>query len=265
MCVCVCHTGLREGAPSTLYDKIFDNAINIAIAKSKVRTHSTTLHYTTHRTSHTTDAQTFVWLGMWYGLSPFGYYAYLRDCVCVCTQEAYDRLMFRDALKYAAYELGNARDVYRYVTHCLHCHTHSCTDYAYTRCMALWCTCDCAHMCALHAMYACMPCMPCMPCLCVCVCVLSPALPRRPVCIHVAVCVCVCVCVCVRSCVRLCVCVCVCASLGSFSDTCVCMYVRVCVPGHGLGLLIACPLMCSGQFRIHCVQAIREHGVRIQV
>jgi len=55
--------GLREGEPSTLYDRIFANAINIAIAKTK---------------------------------------------------DAYEKLTFREALKAAAYDLGNARDVYRF-------------------------------------------------------------------------------------------------------------------------------------------------------
>lgn len=31
------------------------------------------------------------------------------------TREAYDKLLFREALKAAAYDLGNARDVYRWV------------------------------------------------------------------------------------------------------------------------------------------------------
>lgn len=31
-----------------------------------------------------------------------------------CAQEAYERLTFREALKSAAYDLGNARDVYRF-------------------------------------------------------------------------------------------------------------------------------------------------------
>jgi hypothetical protein len=32
-----CFAGLRDGPPSTLYDRIFNNAINVAIAKTKVR------------------------------------------------------------------------------------------------------------------------------------------------------------------------------------------------------------------------------------
>jgi len=55
-------SGLRDGEPTALFDRSFDNAINIAIAQAK---------------------------------------------------EAYDRLMFREAVKAAAYDLGNARDAYR--------------------------------------------------------------------------------------------------------------------------------------------------------
>lgn len=56
------NSGLREGEPSSIYDRIFENAINIGISKAK---------------------------------------------------DAYDRLLFRDALKAAGYDLSNARDVYR--------------------------------------------------------------------------------------------------------------------------------------------------------
>jgi leucyl-tRNA synthetase len=33
-------------------------------------------------------------------------------------KEAYEKLLFREALKYAAYDLANARDVYRWVGGC---------------------------------------------------------------------------------------------------------------------------------------------------
>ncbi|KAG2427994.1 hypothetical protein HXX76_011980 [Chlamydomonas incerta] len=55
-------SGLREGPADTLADRVFDNAINVAIA---------------------------------------------------ATRDAYERMAFREALKAAAYDLGNARDVYR--------------------------------------------------------------------------------------------------------------------------------------------------------
>jgi hypothetical protein len=34
--VCVC-AGLRDGAPSSHYDRVFDNEINIAVVRAKVR------------------------------------------------------------------------------------------------------------------------------------------------------------------------------------------------------------------------------------
>ena len=54
--------GLREGPADLLADRVFDNAINIAIAAAR---------------------------------------------------DAFERMAFREALKAAAYDLGNARDVYR--------------------------------------------------------------------------------------------------------------------------------------------------------
>jgi hypothetical protein len=54
--------GLREGPPSTLHDRIFENEVSVAVFRAKA---------------------------------------------------AYERLLFREALKVAAYDLGNARDVYR--------------------------------------------------------------------------------------------------------------------------------------------------------
>ncbi len=57
------HAGLREGPTDSLADRVFDNAINVAIAASR---------------------------------------------------DAYERMAFREALKAAAYDLGNARDVYRW-------------------------------------------------------------------------------------------------------------------------------------------------------
>lgn len=58
-------SGLREGPSDVLLaDRVFDNAINVAIA---------------------------------------------------ATKDAYERMMFREALKAAAYDLGNARDIYRCV------------------------------------------------------------------------------------------------------------------------------------------------------
>lgn len=57
-------SGLREGPPSTLFDRVFENEINIA---------------------------------------------------CFRARDAYDRMLFREALKSAAYDLGNARDLYRCV------------------------------------------------------------------------------------------------------------------------------------------------------
>lgn len=56
--------GLREGPPATLFDRVFENEINIAVFRTKA---------------------------------------------------AYDRALFREALKAAAYDLGNARDLYRCV------------------------------------------------------------------------------------------------------------------------------------------------------
>ncbi len=56
-------TGLREGPPSTLFDRAFENELNIAVAR---------------------------------------------------THDAYERLLFREALKCAGYDLANARDVYRF-------------------------------------------------------------------------------------------------------------------------------------------------------
>lgn len=56
------HAGLREGGASTIHDRVFGNAINLAISSAKV---------------------------------------------------AYDGLLFREALKIAAYDLSGARDVYR--------------------------------------------------------------------------------------------------------------------------------------------------------
>jgi hypothetical protein len=54
--------GLRDGPPSTINDRVFENELNIAVFRAK---------------------------------------------------EAYDKLLFREALKCAGYDLGNARDVYR--------------------------------------------------------------------------------------------------------------------------------------------------------
>jgi hypothetical protein len=55
--------GLRNGPPSTISDRVFENELNIAVFRSK---------------------------------------------------EAYDKLLFREALKCAGYDLTNARDVYRW-------------------------------------------------------------------------------------------------------------------------------------------------------
>ncbi|KAF8060524.1 leucine--tRNA ligase [Scenedesmus sp. PABB004] len=55
--------GLREGPPSSLFDRVFANELNIAVFRAR---------------------------------------------------EAYDRLLFREALKCAGYDLTNARDVYRF-------------------------------------------------------------------------------------------------------------------------------------------------------
>ena len=40
-------------------------------------------------------------------------FANALNIAIVSTREAYDRMLFREALKCAAYDLGSARDVYR--------------------------------------------------------------------------------------------------------------------------------------------------------
>jgi hypothetical protein len=74
-CIWLCHllvvpAGLRDGPPSTISDRVFENELNIAVFRSK---------------------------------------------------EAYDKLLFREALKCAGYDLTNARDVYR----CVYVRAHS--------------------------------------------------------------------------------------------------------------------------------------------
>ena len=59
---------LRAGPPSTLFDRVFENEINIAV---------------------------------------------------FATRAAYERLLFREALKSGAYDLSNARDLYRCVLACM--------------------------------------------------------------------------------------------------------------------------------------------------
>jgi len=58
------NAGLREGPPTTLYDRVFENEVNIAVYQAKA---------------------------------------------------AYEKLLFREALKAAGYDLANARDAYRCV------------------------------------------------------------------------------------------------------------------------------------------------------
>jgi leucyl-tRNA synthetase len=58
------NAGLREGPPTTLYDRVFENEVNIAVYQAKA---------------------------------------------------AYEKLLFREALKAAGYDLANARDAYRWV------------------------------------------------------------------------------------------------------------------------------------------------------